>query len=214
MLRRIWLQSYSCGNGLRPISAAALALSLLAACGCNGGAGVPSSVSVGLPDASEQTAGLGEGAASLADTAWDLYEASTGRFLVTLEFDENGALSRLADNQIVATEVIGGEVVADGKSHATATDGLTYAAGTYGAENDSGFGFTARVRAYYGGLLVGSASASAMGEHDDETMIGTFSYKSQVEVGIVAGALEEANGSGSFEFIGYRVDAGGAEEGG
>jgi len=149
----------------------------LAVVGCGNSSTLPGSVQVSLPDSSTQTAMLGSGVQSLANTEWSVFRAADNRFMAKITFDENGAMSALMDNQVLGKEVFGSSIIADGQVQSTAIDGLSYTAGSFGSENDSGFAFEMRAVAFFSGIEVGNGSAKASGTHDADTMEGTFSFK-------------------------------------
>ncbi|RJP36108.1 MAG: hypothetical protein C4547_08060 [Phycisphaerales bacterium] len=184
---------------------------LLAAClwwsGCGlGGSGLPSGVSVRLPDDSTSQAALGVGPASLADTAWEFFRAADNRLITRVRFNENGGVAELYDNAAVASQIFGSQILADGKSHALQADGLTYTAGSYGAENSSGFSFELRAVARFNGIEVGTGTAYAFGTHDGQRMEGTFGFKTTLTSLAQTVLPKEANTSDEFEFYALLIE--------
>jgi len=166
---------------------------------------LPSQVEVTLPDDSTTKSKLGSGPVSLANTSWSMYRASTNRLLTRIRFNEEGGVAELYDNVAVAAGVFGSTIKADGVSHSTATKGVTYTAGSYGAENDSGFSFELKAKAFYSGFQVGTGTAYASGTHDGQNMEGIFGFKTSV-TGIAGLVLpDDANASDEFEFYATRI---------
>ncbi|MGB2988090.1 MAG: hypothetical protein WBE26_19655 [Phycisphaerae bacterium] len=183
---------------------------MIALAGCFGsGGGLPSSVTVELPDGTSMEVEQGTGAASLADTEWQFYrtaEAAQGLSFVTLRFGANGGLESFEDNTI-AQEIFGSSIRFDGTRHSTAQKGLSYAASTYGAEtfDGTGFSFLGRMTAFAAGIPAGYATATATGTYDPDdpnTMTGTFTYTTRVTLPV---EIPEAEQDEEFAFIAHRV---------
>lgn len=182
--------------------------------GCGTRATLPSEVDITLPDNTKVGSRQGVGPQSLANTEWSFYRATDNALLTRVRFNADGGVAELYDNFALAPSVFGQTVTADGKSHATSTQGLTYTAASYGAENESGFSFQLRALAYFNGLEVGNGSAFASGTHDGQRMEGTFGFKSQV-TGLAANFVpEEANASEEFEFFATIIEADEVDDGG
>jgi hypothetical protein len=170
---------------------------------------MPSSVTLDLPDGTSVEVQQGTGPASLADSAWRCFrttEAGQGMAFVTIRFGPDGGLESFEDS-LIAQEIFGATVTFDGARHATAQNGLTYAASTYGAEtaDGTGFSFMGRLIAYMGGIQVGYATATAVATispDDPDTMTGTFSYSTRVTLPI---EIPGANMDEEFPFTGHRV---------
>ncbi len=184
-----------------------LALSSLVASGCGiGGAALPEGVSVRLPDDSTAQAALGVGPQSLANSSWEFFRAADDRLITRVRFNADGGVEELFDNRAVAAEVFGAQILCDGKSHATQTEGLTYSAGSYGAENASGFSFQMRAVAKYTGIEVGTGTATISGSHDGQRMDGTFGFKTTL-TSIAATILpKEAAASDEFAFYALLIE--------
>jgi len=167
---------------------------------------LPSAVEVELPDESIESAERGEGAESLAGTQWALYDADSGRFLTMMVFGDDGSLDALVENSAVAEEFFGDDIIADGKSHGTDVEGLSYAAATYGTENESGFAYEVRATARYSNIPVGRGEAYAIGTHDGETMQGTFGYEIRVTAPVDIALPDGVQTQDEFDIHGVRVD--------
>lgn len=172
--------------------------------GCGAGSSaLPDSVNLSLPDDTELAAVRGGGSESLASSQWALFDARNDEFLSYVVFDENGTLDAFVENTIIGEEVFGDRIDTDGASHPTTITGLSYAASTYGVENDSGFAFQIRAIATFAGVKVGSGRATAVGTRDGSRMEGTFSYKTTVTQ--TAGVDIPAGLEGEDEFPYYGV---------
>jgi hypothetical protein len=175
-------------------SALLLALPFLTSCGNN--ANLPQSLEVTLPSGIEMNAQAGTGPASLANTEWRVYRVvndAQGTPFLTLIFNEEGSISEFADNTI-APQIFGDTIILDGERHPTAQEGLTYAAAAYGTESDDGseIAFKVRLRGFAAGLLAATGEASAQATRiDEDTMEGTFYYKTEVTIVDIPGANQE-----------------------
>lgn len=191
---------------------------LAAGCGARGGA-LPDSVTIELPDGTTTQATLGSGVASLADTSWEFYLTAApaqGAPFVVISFGPEGNLEAFDDNTLAA-EIFGDQIIFDGQRHNTTQQGLSYSAATYGAETSdaNGFAFQGILNAFAAGFKVAEGTASASGTFDPDdpnTMTGTFEYAFDTLVelpGVPVGDLEER-----FGFIAHRVENtdGGATE--
>lgn len=174
--------------------------------GCSNG--LPSSVDVELPDGSVVQTTLGSGVISFADSKWQFFRTTgsgQGAPFVTIVFGPNGELAAFEENTI-ASEIFGTEVIFDGASHPTNQVGLTYAAATFGAStaDATGFTFEGRVTAFAAGINAANATASASGTFDGDdvnTVTGTFRFRSEVTLlDIPEGNIED-----TYNFIGRRV---------
>jgi len=183
--------------------------------GCTGGAaGLPESVTVTLPDGTETQATLGAGVLSLADTTWEftqVYPSGTlsGTPFVTITFGPEGELTSFKNNTI-ASEIFGGTLLFDGERHNTSQQGLTYAAGTFGAATSdaSGFAFVGELNAFAPVLgKVATATATATGEFDaddPDVMTGTFTFNGEVLVELPGVPTDPF--ADEFDYIAHRVD--------
>jgi len=184
-------------------------LAMIALVGCGSvNSGLPSSVTVELPDGTTTEVEQGTGAPSLADSEWQFYRtagAAQGMAFMRITFGPVGNLENFEDNSI-APEIFGSSIRFDGRRHNTTQKGLQYAASTYGAETSDGTGFTfeGRLTAFAAGLQAGYATATASGTFDPEdqnTMTGTFTYSTRVTLI----SMPEANVDDEFIFIAHRV---------
>lgn len=176
--------------------------------GCNSSNGLPSALTIELPDGSSVKADKGAGAPSLANSSWRFFrtaENGQGTAFVTVVFDENGALERFEDNTLVR-DIFGSTILFDGKKHPTSQAGLDYAAATYGAQtaDATGFTFEGRVTAFAVVVQAASATASATGVFDPDdpnTVRGTFTFSSVVTLI----SIPEGNQSDEFSYVGQRL---------
>jgi hypothetical protein len=187
------------------LGVAALATAVLTGCG---GSSLPSTVIVDLPDGTSVEVEEGAGVASLTNTSWRFFRstgAAQGLPFLTISFGPEGNLAGFSNNTI-APEVFGPEILFDGEQHATAMDGVTYAASTYGAEtvDGSGFAFAGRMTAWFGPIVAGEATATATGTFDPDdpnTMTGTFAYTTEINFVEIPGAEMDEE----FFFIAHKV---------
>lgn len=184
---------------------------MLCSCGGSGGGGntVPDSATIELPDGTTQVVTLGAGVPSLANSTWEFYAtASTAQsapFLV-ISFGDNGNLERFDDNTI-SPEVFGDTIYFDGARHSTNQQGVSYEAGTYGAETSdaTGFAFEGVLTAFAAGIKVAEADAGASGEFDagdPNEMRGTFS----IQMEVTANFLPPSSMDETFGFVAYRIE--------
>lgn len=189
---------------------AGLMTALSTGCG-SGNDSLPSSVNIELPDGAIVTANRGSGVGSVSDSSWTVYResnnAAAGIPLVVLKFDSSGVLTSF-ENNTIASDVFGSTILFDGQTHPTNQPNLSYAAATYGAENQSGLGFNAQLAAFAAGFTVATGSASAIGSFTDENTIrGLFSFRTQATqfAASVGGDLAtQANQEDTFQFIAIR----------
>ena len=183
-----------------------------AGCGSRGGSQIPDSVIVTLPDGTTTTATLGAGVPSLADSTWELFitgqtEVSAAQALpfLVVSFGPDGELTRF-DGNTISPEIFGDTVLFDGERHNTSQPGLTYSAGTYGAESSdaSGFSFVGRLTAFAAGFNAASATATATGTFkadDPDTMTGVFS----ISVRVTITSIPQADTDAAYTYIAHRV---------
>ncbi len=183
--------------------------------GCTGGAaGLPESVTVQLPDGTETEATLGAGVLSLADTTWaftQIYPGGgiSGTPFVTIAFGPEGELTSF-ENNTVASEIFGATILFDGARHNTTQQGLTYAAGTFGAETSdgTGFAFVGELNAFAPVLgKVATAMATASGEFDaddPDVMTGTFTFEGAVLIELPGVPTDPF--FDEFDYIAHRVE--------
>jgi len=173
---------------------------------------VPDTVLVELPDGTTATATLGAGVASLADSTWEFYV--TGQVnpapaqatpFVVISFGPAGELTRFEHNTF-ASEIFGDTIYFDGQQHNTSQTGLSYTAGTYGAETSdaTGFAFVGRLTAFAAGFNAANATATASGTfdaNDPNTLTGEFSFS----VVITIPSVPQTNTDAAFSYIAHRV---------
>lgn len=184
-------------------------IGLTTGCDSIGGDSLPSTVVIELPDGTTVEVEEGAGAASLANTAWDFVraaEAAQSIPFVRVRFGDNGELLRFENNRL-AQEIFGDELIFDGEKHDTTQAGLAYSATTVGAEtaDASGFTFDAEIEAFLVGFPIGTGTATAMGSidpDDPETMTGTFTFETEVTLPI---DIPEANLNDTFTFVAQKV---------
>ena len=182
-------------------------LILVIGCGSQN-AGLPTSLTVELPDGTTAEVEQGAGALSLADSTWEFYRtagAAQGLAFLTINFGPEGNLEGFESNTI-APEIFGSSIRFDGRRYDTNQKGLQYAASTYGAETSDGSGFTfeGRMTAFAAGLQAGYATTTATGTFDADdpnTMTGTFSFSTRITLI----SIPEANTDDEFTFIAHRV---------
>ncbi len=198
---------------MRLISTFSFCCLMLASTGCgNRNNAVPETVTVELPDGTSTTATLGAGVPSLADSTWEFFvtgdledPAAQGLPFLVITFGPEGELTRF-DGNTFSPEIFGDTLYFDGKNHSTNQQGLSYTAGTYGAETTdaTGFSFVGRLTALAAGFTAANATITATGTFDAEdpdTMTGelTFSVRTTVDF-IPNGNMDE-----DFAFIAHRV---------
>jgi hypothetical protein len=184
------------------------ALVVFALGGCGSRSTLPSTVVVDLPDGTTTEVEQGAGVTSLADTTWRFLRATgtaQGLPFLTISFGSEGNLEGFSDNTI-APQVFGSEILFDGEKHGTSVSGVAYAASTYGAEtvDGSGFTFAGRMTAWAGPVVVGQATATAIGTFDPDdpnTMTGTFAFTTSLNFV----SIPEAEMDEEFFFVAHRV---------
>jgi hypothetical protein len=165
-----------------------IALPAVLGCGANQ-TNLPDTVVIELPDGTQTEVTLGSGVISLADTSWQFFStgaAAQSAPFVTISFGPNGELETFEDNTF-SPEIFGSTIFFDGTRHDTNQPGLSYAAATFGAETSdaSGFSFVAHLNAFFAGLQVANAIATATGSLDPDNpavMTGTFEFNTTIEV--------------------------------
>ena len=187
-----------------------VAVGLIGMTGCDAvNVNLPSTIVIELPDGTTVEVEEGAGAASLANTAWDFVrsaEAAQSLPFVRVRFGASGELLRFENNRL-AQEIFGDELIFDGDKHPTSQAGLDYSATTVGAEtaDAAGFTFEAKIEAFLVGFSIGTGTATAMGSidpDDPDTMAGTFTFKTDVTLPI---DIPEANINDTFSFVAQRV---------
>lgn len=184
-----------------------VALSFVPGCG---GSTISESVTITLPDGTQTEATLGSGVLSLANTTWAFYRGTiaSGTPFVVIQFGPQGNLASFQDNTI-AVEVFGDTLLFDGQRHDTAFAGLSYEAGTFGAEtNDAtGFAFVGEISAFV--ILLGQVAdgtldvSGAFDPNDPNTMTGTFSINIMITVQIPGVPAEDI--VDTFAFIAVKT---------
>lgn len=203
-------------RALRTANLVALsAIASLLTLGCSGGTGLPETITVELPDGSEVQTTMGSGVISFADSSWQFFRtagsSAQGLLFVVVRFGPNGELTAF-ENNTLASEIFGTEILFDGQRHNTTQQGLQYAAATYGAATSDAHGFTfeGRLTAFVAVLgQAANAVATASGEFDGDdinTVRGTFTFESHVTLNAFNLVPEEyVDTEESFNFIGHRV---------
>ncbi len=184
-----------------------------ASAGCgNRNNAVPDRVTIELPDGTTTTVTLGAGVPSLADSTWEFFvtgqlESSSAQSLpfLVITFGPDGELTRF-DGNTFSPEIFGDTIYFDGNNHNTNQQGLSYTAGTYGAETTdaSGFSFVGRLTAFAAGFTAANATATATGTydaHDPDTMTGEFTFSVRATVDFIP----NANMDLGYSFIAHRV---------
>jgi len=185
----------------------------MSGCGAAAANAIPDATTVELPDGTTQEVSLGAGVASLADSTWTFnQDLGNGQFIrfATIAFGPEGNLTSF-ENNTLAPEIFGDTLFFDGEVHATSQQGLSYTAGTFGAEtNDAtGFAFEGQVAAFFAGFQIATGEANASGTFDPDDpdrMTGTVSIKTEVNLplGITLPGVEDANIDETFEFFATR----------
>lgn len=185
---------------------------ILATAGCGSRNALPESVTVGLPDGTSTIVTLGAGVPSLADSTWQFYvtgeleiPAGQGLPFLVITFGPEGELTRFDGNPF-SPEIFGDTLYFDGKNHSTSQQGLSYTAGTYGAEtaDATGFSFVGRLTAFAAGITAANATITATGTFDAENpdaMTGELFFSVRATVDFMA----SANMDEGFTFIARRV---------
>ena len=146
--------------------------------GCNGNIG-PETETLTLPDGTVVTVGQDDGAVSLADSRWELRNGGTP--FVTFVFDDGGNLTTFTDFTL-ASDLLGSELILDGKKHSTGLPLVEYSAITFEAETDDGTGFTfvTLISAFapiIGEIASATATATSQLDPDDpDIMTGDFVF--------------------------------------
>ncbi|HNQ21810.1 MAG TPA: hypothetical protein PKK06_01825 [Phycisphaerae bacterium] len=177
--------------------------------GCGSGGGFAKTASLELLDGTIIEAPMSGGAPSLANSEWMFYrrnaDGTPGAPLVRVPFGPDGNLISFEDNTL-AVDVFGETIILDGERHDTSTDGVSYAAATYGAEGASGLGFQVQVFAYYSSFQVAEGEASLIAEYvDADTLVGTFYFRTEVSDLAANYVGTGANQEDEFEVIALRV---------
>ena len=191
------------------------AFALLLSVGC-GGTGLPDTLTVELPDGTQEEVTLGSGVISFADSSWQFYRgvgnSAQGVPFVIIRFGPNGELAAF-ENNTIASQIFGSDILFDGERHDTTQASLQYAAATYGAETADahGFAFEGLLAAYVPVLgEVAHATASAVGEFDGDdinTIVGTFEFVSDVTTNAFNLVPKEyVHMEEAFDFIGQRIE--------
>lgn len=196
----------------RKLVAAVSIFTLCAGFGCGGRNGLPDAVTIELPDGTQVDATLGAGVASLSDSKWEFFQdLGNGQTLpfIVIAFGPNGELLRF-ENNTIASEIFGDEIIFDGSLHPTTQASVDYAAATYGAEtaDATGFAFEGHLTAFAVGFTAATATATAQGTFDaddPDTMRGTFSFSTRINVP----GVPNGNTDDSFQFVAHRLTEGG-----
>ncbi len=161
-------------------------------------AGLPGTAEVALPHGKVLQAGRDTGPPSLAGTRWRCYRTDDDSFIVGVEFGSTGAVARFYENAVYFPEVLGSELVPDGRRRSTRFPGMTYSAASYGGEDEIGFGFEAHLGIRLLGIEAGRGVAYALGVREGDRLDGTFGYTTAVNP--VEGLPFGAGLSDQYEF--------------
>jgi hypothetical protein len=192
------------------VVAACLLISLIG-CGSANRSGLPESVTLELLDGTIIEVEQGAGAASLANSQWQLFRTSPSAqslAFVTINFGPEGNLESF-ENNTLAQEIFGDTILFDGQRHNTSQQALQYAAATFGAETDdaTGFTFEGRLAAFAAGIQVATATATTTASYDPndpDTVEGTFTFSSRATIS----SIPNGNTDFEFTFVGRRVTDG------
>lgn len=211
-----WFHSKTKGCVMQNLRTTAIVMSMAAmflGAGCGNKPGqVPDTVTVELPDGTTSTVTLGAGVPSLSSSTWEFFitgepDSSSAQSLpfLVISFGPEGELTQFDENSL-APEIFGDTIYFDGQSHSTNQAGLSYVAGTYGAEtaDATGFSFVGKLSALAAGFPAANATATASGtfEPDDpDTMSGIFEFSVRATVDFIPNVdMDEA-----YTFIAHRV---------
>ncbi len=113
------------------------------------------------------------------------------------------------ENNTFGSEIFGTSIIFDGQLHATAQDGLSYAAATFGAETSdaTGFTFVGELNAFaviIGKVAEATATATGTFDADDpDVMTGSFSFEYDITVEFPG--VPTDGDSSEFNFIAHRI---------
>jgi len=109
-----------------------------------------------------------------------------GSRIFLVEFDENGVMTRITENQYFLAQFYGSEVPVGGGWWGTTLPGVTFTSAAYGGEADGRFGLATIVHVRFGSLLLGRAVLYAWGTVTGDLVEGRFGYLLDFTDGIVA----------------------------
>ncbi len=113
-----------------------------------------------------------------------------------------GEVLRFYENAVYFPEILGSELVPDSQLRPTPFPEMTYAAASYGGENEFGFSFAAHLKIWLFGTEAGRGTAYASGVRDGNRLDGTFAYTT--ELTLAEGPPFVAGLSYEYEFYGLR----------
>lgn len=177
------------------------ALAVLALGGCPAPPDFEDTLNVTLPGNRQTTAAEGSGIASLANSVWAFHKSADDRefadqpgpyggtlgselfetpepdaLMFRAEFDDQGRLLRIFDNQFLAPELLGDEFVYDGEVQNSTLPGLRYAASSYAAQDGAQIGVAVPYEVWFFGIPAGSATAYAWGTIEGDRLTGIAGY--------------------------------------
>jgi hypothetical protein len=148
-------------------------------------AGLPGEMPVPLPDGSTVTASAQGGPPSMAQSQWSVYtDFEPTSLLLRLEFDENGDVARVYDNTVYS-DVVGQELIPDGRSQPSPWPGGSYVAQCYVAEKDAYLGFVCLGNANVGPLRFGTISLTVSGTRTGDRIEGSLELTVDVDPAFV-----------------------------
>jgi hypothetical protein len=195
-------------------------LLLWAIAGCES---CPPSMPVTLGNGEVVTADANSGAESQADSTWAFY-ADTGLgplgflgtvisdvpgFLFRVQFGEQGQLIRVFDNQILAPQILGDELILDNVSRPTLDPALAFAGESYAAEDGAAGGLVSCGIIYLGPFSAVKAQVEYSGTLN--TLLGTSNGQLRFisEVNPIFGSLMSPPAtSETVEIAGYAIKEG------
>lgn len=193
------------------------ALGLLVSAGCQT---CPASLPVVLGNGSTVTAQADSGSEAFGNSVWAFYAdtpVSALSFLGELlpvqigllfrsEFGDNGELVRVFDNEVLAPQTLGDQLVLDNMLRPTLMPQLLYAAESYAAQDGSSLGLTTCGMLYFGPLPIIESQVRFSGTLN--TLLnraeGTLTFETNVNP-LFAGLLGDSIQSGEMSVDGFAV---------
>lgn len=177
-------------KSVRNIVLATLAASVLAvSTGCQDNA-LPGSLTLDWPDGMEFEAPLGSGAASLANSTWDIFPGPVlGPAPIAIARVSFGANGEVVSFEAAPTFVgsiptdlpgVTTSLLADGVPHEL-LPGVAYIGGAYGGQSGNDISVTAFFRYFAGPVTVAEVSLAVAGTQDQDEIVGTFGFDVSLE---------------------------------